>query len=544
MNRNPGTGTTVLLLTLLPGLLCVAGMLYITHIGPFFLKSVDPEYAYLFNGMLLANFKPGVQFVYHPGTLAQLAIALVIKVTHLFRPGMPLMDDVLLNPEFYISTVLFTFTVINVLSVFILGYYTLRFTGSILTALLLQLTPFTHILTLEVTARMMPESLMTAIVCLWLVLLVKILYQHEKERDYARYAFLFGILFGIGLADKLTFLPYFLLPLIVLPARKYRIKYALFALLFFLIFAFPVVLNYRNFYHWVTNLFIHTGAYGSGDTGIFKWNELMDHLMLQFQNTWLLWTTLVVMLLLTIAVVLKTKEKRPFRHLRFRMVTALFFVITLALMMGAKHFAYHYMIPAILLTAFLVHLIVLQAKELFAGRFTNLLTGIIPLGFGILLVIMILPKTGNQLKQIKNNTESKIAAYNRVAPFLKGNVNIIAPSYYGCPSVTYALTFGLHESGKYGDMLFEKIRKLYDYGFMYYTWGNVFYMGNKEIKPSVFIKPGGTYTVYMAEYSEEKLNRLLAAIEKDGIGSSGELTKLFQSQETGEAVFSLHVANE
>jgi hypothetical protein len=115
-------------------------------------------------------------------------------------------------------------------------------------------------------ARMMPEALMTAIVCCWLIILVNILYRDEQVINSGRYSLIFGALFAISLADKLNFMPFFVLPLFVLSGWRNKLKYALYSLVFFMVFAFPVTLNHRIFVSWVSNMATHTGAYG-GDTG-------------------------------------------------------------------------------------------------------------------------------------------------------------------------------------------------------------------------------------------------------------------------------------
>jgi hypothetical protein len=150
----------------------------------------------------------------------------VARVVHFFRPGQPLIDDVLTNPELYIRSTLYTINVLYALGVFLLGYTAYRFTNNLTVSLFLQLIPFTNLITLEALARLMPESLMGIIICCWLMVLIKLLYRKDKPLNYHRYSLVFGILFSIGMADKLTFLPFFLLPLVILPGWKNRLIFA------------------------------------------------------------------------------------------------------------------------------------------------------------------------------------------------------------------------------------------------------------------------------------------------------------------------------
>jgi hypothetical protein len=541
MKQNRINTSFIWLLLILPVALFAIGILYIHHTGLFFLRCVDPEYAYLMNGLLMANLKLDVQFITNPGTPVQCIVALVLRGLHLFRPGQSLIDDVLKNPELYIRATIFTFNTINSLALFLLGYYTLKYSQNIIVALFLQVTPFTNLLTIEVLARMIPESLMNIIVCCWLIVIIKMLYQNKREWNYSSYSMIFGILFGLGLADKLTFFPFFLFPLIVLPTWKFRLRYSFFSLLFFLLFAFPVTLNHKIFLRWIKNIFIHTGAYGSGDLGILNWNEFVYHLKLQANNTRLLLLSVITLLVVFLWYFIKNRKTNLLSDLKVRIVFGLISLILMEYIMGAKHFAYHYMIPSILLTVFIILMSYIFLNHLFplwaSKGVMNLLLGMT----GLILIASLIPKSAKQLKQIQGTTILKTTAYKKVAPFLKPSPKIIAASYYGCSAVEYAITYGLHESGKYGNYLFKRISKLYPSTILYFPWGKVFYEGNKEILPSSFLQPSTSYTLYIADYSEEKLNEILAALQPADGTCNYDIRNLVASPATAESLFLLKI---
>src|SRR5512133_412886 len=94
-------------LVIVPLVLLITGLLYIHNSGLYFLRSVDPEYGYLLNGTLLAYFKPDIWFITNPGIPVHLLVATVSPLIHLFRPGQPLMEDVMTNPELYIRSALY-----------------------------------------------------------------------------------------------------------------------------------------------------------------------------------------------------------------------------------------------------------------------------------------------------------------------------------------------------------------------------------------------------------------------------------------------------
>ena len=71
----------VVWLLILPLVILATGLLHIQYTGLFFLRSVDPEYAYLFNGLILAHFHPDIQYTGHPGIPVQCMVAMVARAT-------------------------------------------------------------------------------------------------------------------------------------------------------------------------------------------------------------------------------------------------------------------------------------------------------------------------------------------------------------------------------------------------------------------------------------------------------------------------------
>jgi hypothetical protein len=527
----------LLTLFIFPITLFSVGVLYIMATGPFFLKGVDPEYAYLFNGLLIADLKFNVPYIDHPGTPMQCIIALVIRTLHLFRPGISMVQDVLLNPEVYIRAVLYTVNVLNAMALLLLGYFTFRVSQNLVVALFMQLTPFTHIITLEVMGRMMPEPLMNIVVCGWLILMAGLIYGNPDKLNYKRYSVLFGFLFGISLADKLTFLPFFMLPLFLLPAWKNKLRYLFSSVFFFLVFAFPVALKIAAFKKWVTGIFLHTGNYGSGDPGIIKWNEFADHARLQYENTRVLFWVVAVLLFVTLICIVKNRKTGIFKDVKVRTGLALFLVIGFEYLMTAKHFAYHYMVPAILLTVLCILLIVVMLNDLFhfkAGK--RIINGVlIAAGFCILFNIM--PGAVKQVKQVRQLMEPKTASFARMEPLLKSSPKIISASYYGCAAIEYALTFGLHTSGKYGSYLFDEMKEIYPSTYLYFPWGKVFFEGNKEILPSSFIEPGMDYNLYVSDFSKERLDEVMTDLNHDSPENRYSIRQIYVDSVQHEGVF-------
>src|SRR5512133_1219123 len=273
----PGFYRTIapLSLAIIPLLFLYISFRYIQYAGLYFSTDVDPEFNYLFNGIALAHLKFHLNAIGHPGTPIQCLIAITARIVHLFRPGQPLWDDVMQYPWVYIRAAVFTGGFINALMIYYLGTKVFRYTKSLTQSLFLQITPFAYLITIEASYRLMPEMIMPAIICCWIVLLVKRLY--DTAPDPRKDSLCFALLFGFSLADKLTFLPFFVLPLFLLPGSKFKLRYSLVSIVSFLVFAFPVLFNFPKFTGWVTGIISHKGVYGGGEKGfldiqLFLWN--------------------------------------------------------------------------------------------------------------------------------------------------------------------------------------------------------------------------------------------------------------------------------
>ncbi len=293
-----------LLLVIIPLSLFILGLIYVRNSGLYFLKSVDPEYGYLLNGAALACFKFDLQFITNPGIPVHFITAIVIGIVHLFRPELPLLDDVVVNPEFYIRAILYTINGINAISLFILGISVFHFTKNAVSAVFLQLMILTNLLTIEATARLMPEALMLAISVCWIIIIFRWLYNYKSN-----YSLIFGFLISLSVTDKLTFLPYFFLPLILLENWRERMKFLIYGIIFFIILGYPLVLNHHFFSDWVIGIIGHTGPYGQGDTGFAKADEFFSHLMALIRYTpFLFWGFII---LLSVSIVYKIKANFP-----------------------------------------------------------------------------------------------------------------------------------------------------------------------------------------------------------------------------------------
>ena len=522
---------------ILPVSVLIIGSIYIRNSGFYFLRSVDPEYGYLLGGTMLACFKPDIQFITNPGIPVHFIVALVARLVHIFRPGLSLLDDVLLHPEIYIRASLYAINGLNVIFLFITGLFAYRYTQSIITSLFLQLMPMTNLLMMESLARLIPEALMLIITCCWLMLILPLIFNHGRAINYRRYSILFGLLFALGITDKLTYFPYLFIPLLLLPDWKHRMWFGIYSVLFFIILGYPVILNHQFFTDWVISIFTHTGPYGQGDRGFIHIKEFTGHLNVLLDYTRIMITSTVVLFLVSLFYLYK-KGKQGWSDLILKLNIALVAAVILQYIMASKHFAYHYMIPSLLMTTLIIIMIVTSISAvvpIIKKPVVSLTLGI----SGILIMLWIFPKMNNQLKGMKKVTIEKTVAYYKLAPLIKQSPRIISPSYYGCSSLDYALAYGLLVSGKYGDFLYKAIADIYPGVYMYFPWGKTFYKGNHEIKPQQFLQPGIDYTVYIAEYDPAKRDELVKTLQTSMPDYQAVISPVDSVQSTSEVVFSM-----
>jgi len=528
------------LFLLIPIIFLVTAIAYIQSAGLYFMGGVDPEYNYLFNGITLAHLKVHLNAIGHPGTPVQILIALVAWTVHLFRPGQTLWDDVMLNPELYIKASLYTANIINAVFLFVLGKQVYRYSKSLIVSLVLQLSPFAFLITLEVSFRLMPELIMTSIISCWLILLVKLLYESPEQSNYKKYSLIFGLLIGFSMAAKLTFLPFFLLPFIIIPGIKLKLRYSVISVLSFAFFAFPAMLNFHKFTGWVNGIFFHKGSYGKGERGIIDWPVFADSLEILLKGTLQLWIPLLATLILAL-VVKRNKKNDP----AVTITLALIAVVIMHYVITAKHFAFYYFVPSMNMAIFSGLLACLLLGKLFPESGRKKVPELLLVIFALVLVISVLPKINKELTWLQERKKMQLEALARVGPFLNNSDHkIICASYYGCSAVEYALLFGLLESGKYKKELTARYNRHYPSSFIYMHTVDQFYNGAFEMEPEDFLKAGVNYTLYIADFSDELLNKVMKVLQTDSTVFRQDIKVLFKSESPAEAVYSFMIVKK
>ncbi len=330
-----------------------------THFGN------DPEYAYLLNGINIGTLK-SVGHTDNPGTTVQIYSAFVLRCAYVAQPNKSegFEKFIIRNADQHIELERKVLIVINGIVILLLGIISFTMLRNIWFSLLLQTMPFTSTnLTEHIFTKVSPEPVLL-IATAALVLLI-FSYYFSVKRDEKRFALLFALVGGFGLATKATFLPLILIPLLLMGNLMLRKRFLLFLVLFFFVFTLPAVPQYPHMAKWFLLLLTHKGTYGGGEVGIFNVTEYVGNLVKICLVNPMLSVTLFISALILFSKLLKSTFKSEYNaNPGFRIMTVLAVAQLTGIIMVAKHYhANHYLIPELCMTALNLIFITIYLKE-------------------------------------------------------------------------------------------------------------------------------------------------------------------------------------
>ncbi len=305
----------------------------------FFLSSHDPAYGYLFNGLNLAMGNLQLGLYAHPGAPLHLLVALNLAADGLIQGFHTLPERMLSNPELFLHIISIELLLMQVAGLYLTGLYVFRNTGNKAVSLSVQLTPFLSVQGFAFSSVVMLEPLLLFPVLV--VVAVLSAYAFNPAYVISRKACTaLAVAMAFGLSAKVVFFPVFLLPFVVLDGWRNKVIYTATVLLALTIFLIPVYAVFPQFLHWIRDLFMHTGQYGSGSAGVIDWHSFGDHFRrLLRANGWFT-VCLVLVLIMVIMAVFRGK----IHDRKVRVAGGVLVVFILNMVMVAKHYAVHYMI--------------------------------------------------------------------------------------------------------------------------------------------------------------------------------------------------------
>lgn len=260
-------------LLVLPAVLVITAALLRYSNGPYWLTSnSDPGYTYLLSSLALTEFKQ-TGTTGHPGTTLQILGAAVLEISHAlkFSEKDDLASSVLKNPEFYLSNIHIALLIFNAVLLFSIGLLAFKLTGSIGLSLLLQLSPFlSDTMLVYGVSRISPEALLLFSGLLFVLILMKMTFSVNLSESAFRYAVIFALVSGFGVATKFIFAPLLIIPMVVLPGWRNKIGFLLLTVICFVLWTLPMISQYGNLLKWYGRILTHTGTYGLGDSGFMS----------------------------------------------------------------------------------------------------------------------------------------------------------------------------------------------------------------------------------------------------------------------------------
>src|SRR4030042_4520366 len=148
----------LLILSILPLLYILFAKILKSEIGYYHLFSTEPGYSYMFNGLNITRFSlPWM--IEHPGIPLSVLSAIVIQITHFFRPLDTLIVDLFKDPEFYLNTIVAVLVAVDGIILFLMGFFIYKSSKNILTSIFFQMTPFVSWTVLSFSKLVMVEHL-------------------------------------------------------------------------------------------------------------------------------------------------------------------------------------------------------------------------------------------------------------------------------------------------------------------------------------------------------------------------------------------------
>lgn len=519
-----------------------AGLFIKLVLGDPSLRSIDPDYAYFISGLNIAEGIFKITHIDHPGTPLQYLIALVIRVIYLFRENPNMAEDVLGNSDLYLTAVNITITLLVAISLFAAARYVLKKTDSVLYAVLIQTVPFVNYIWYEIIGRITPELLMPIpIVALTALLVVHI--NSGKEKYDTSFLVTLSLILALGLSIKITLIPLLIIPLFAVRNWKSKMFVLALTLFFFLIIAMPATLQIERFWHWLKNLFLHSGSYGSGEKNVVDLNVFAVNLgkIIRLQKSFSYFAALLFIVSVATFIGFRNRLK-PSVIIKLRVASGILAVIVLQALMVGKHYSPHYFIPAVMFTPLLIYLLAELIREFNASQFMKVTVM-------ALVAVFILWNFKKQIHPVRVNAgafqqqiEAREFTRNIAHTFEKESIKIIVSQDYGSPFVEYALHFStVWSAAKARERYREILAGLFPNTYQFTTWDGKFIQWGEPFNPGNIADHNIPVYIYLEKNPEELLNQTLNKIFPEGTGFLVQTEPVFTNPVNGEALVKLNL---
>lgn len=413
--------------------------------GPRWMREIyDPDYVYLFNAMIIAEGE-GPPYAYHPGTTVQ-SIGAGVLLTR--NSGTSLRDEALDHPEEALSAISTVLRGIHFVALFTFGWWALRLSGSMLSAIAAQAVTLCSMVTLHSLHRVAPEPLLISVSLLLAAATMRAL--SRPGPIWTRYGIVSGLLMAVGVATKLTFAPIALLPAALACERgrhgwKLRIAGLLTGLVSLAVCLAPMRKGTSKMLEWFWSLLKADGNYGhsTGHTIINPDTYFQNLRQMVFAEP----VTVIVAIaggVVVLLALLSRTGRAPAARTRVIALGAVVAAQAAQYVLVAKHPGARYLLPAIGLSGLTVCLISVVARAMWP-RMPAWAAGLV-LAVAVSGAAMhIGQRTSRDLTNLRADTAARLEV-NKAAD-AAGKQGAIIVSMYGTSSVSYGLFFSDYWAG-------------------------------------------------------------------------------------------------
>ena len=511
-----------ILLAVVPVVYFVLSVLMHFNRGLFYTAYVDPEYFHLLNGINMAIGNLAVDYIYHPGTTLEVIYALSSYGVNLFQPGSGLVNNVLANPEAFIHGASILLNLLTALAIYLAGFYTYKYIKNAGVAIAIQLMPFLNYQVLLISGRLIPETALIAPILLLSATLIVYIHDENRTRKLKRYLLAFAIIGGLGVAGKMLYVPFLLIPMFVLPSFKVLQKYVLYLLGAIVLFAFPVFVNFGKSWEWYSGMLMHSGRWGSGSNSIIDPAAFITNFIrvINIDKQFLVIVVAAAIELMA-GLVYYFISKNQKTLLVLRVLSGVLMALLLSLLMVAKHFAPHYLFPTLVFKgAVLLLMVELPLTYLNSIKTKRYIYG----GLLVLMMAIVSTQVRPLMTSFKSIRQKQEFYHKRVSLLEKAGIQnkplIISSTYRGAPFMQKGLSDALLTCGGLKSTYKKKLAKTYPNTFSYYywlsdypRWKNRFFFWDEPANPKNMIAPKKPLYVFIGEDREESLQPIIETLE-------------------------------
>lgn len=520
------------LLLLIPVLYFLIGAYFRYIFGDLSLRSVDPDYMHFLSGMCISTGKFGQANIDHPASTLQIILAVVFRIVYLFRPhNLPYFEDAITNSDMYLSAANLVLTTIISGAILIAGNKIYQISGSIITALLIQTSPFLANILYDIIGRIYPELLLAIPIFILIVVCFKAIYNENESPSVGWIAFAIAF----GMATKATFLPVALLPFFILTTQKQFVRYLLFSLLFYLVLALPVTFQLSHYWNWMKDFFIHSGDYGRGDSNIINPEEFIRNMKEIFNSEKVLFYSTGLLALSFLLFLRKAKTARG--KVIFRISLGIILLLIIQTLLISKQYGYRYFVPVLLLSPFIFYLIGEQITLRFPDRRVYFATSFVLVLLLVRTIVIQFPSIQLRSQYIGEQMQARIESSHVVKRLPANSYKLITTQDYGCPFHEFSIMHSFCVAGQNWPNYREKVAAIYPKTYLFFTWDNTIKYWGQDFNPA----NGDQVFIYLENDTNELLERTLHKFFDKKAYQPGKLDTLFLNPVNHEIIYETHI---